>query len=111
LICFSASVVISSGDSVSLFMPIHSIGRASASCLLTIGSRMSSGRAPRTLATRSRTSCAATSIGRDRLNSMVMLLTCSRLSLVSVLIPSTVLITSSSRSVTSVSTTPAAAPG
>ena len=86
-------------------------GCASESALATIGSRMSNGRAPRTRETRSRTSCAATSMSRERSNSMLMPLTPSRLCEVRVLMPSMLLMASSSRSVTSVSTTCALAPG
>src|SRR6266511_2818755 len=50
-------------------------------------------------------------MARERSNSMVMLLTCSRLWLVRVLMPSMLLISSSSRSLTSVSTTAALSPG
>src|SRR6266508_4200121 len=87
------------------------MGKASASCLAMIGSLISSGSKPRTRETRSRTSCAQRSMSRARSNSMVMLLTCSRLWLVRVLMPSMLLISSSSRSLTSVSTTAALAPG
>ena len=111
LICFSASCVSSSGEYTSLFMPIQMTASASASCLATMGSLMVSGSLPRTRETRSRTSCAAKSTSRERSNSMVMVLTSSRLWLVSVLMPSMLLISSSSRSVTSVSTTAAFAPG
>ena len=111
LIWRSASWLSSSEVSAALFKPIQMTGEASASCLATMGSSIVSGSRPRTRATRSRTSCAHWSMSRARSNSMVMLLTCSRLWLVSVRMPSMLLISSSSRSVTSVSTTLAFAPG
>ncbi len=56
LICFSASVVISSGEYRSLLRAIQRMGSASESCLEMMGSRMSRGSVPRTRETRSRTS-------------------------------------------------------
>jgi len=72
---------------------------------------MASGSLPRTREARSHTPCAAWSMSRARVNSMTMVLTCSRLKLESVLMPSMLLISRSSRSVTSVSTRLAFAPG
>src|SRR5207245_11431177 len=86
-------------------------GWASASCLAITGSRMSVGRRPRTRDTLSRTSWAATSTGRSRLNSSVMRLSSSWDVLVRVRSPWMVESSSSSTSVTAVSTTWALAPG
>jgi hypothetical protein len=81
------------------------IGLASASCFVISGSSMSSGSLFRPRITRSRTSWAATSTSRSRVNSTVMVETCSRDWDTSVRIPSMPLISSSRGSVTSVSTT------
>ena len=80
-------------------------GCASASCLAITGSRMSWGRRPRTRDTLSRTSCAATSTWRSRVNSRVMRLNSSWDTLVSVRRPWIVESSSSRMSVTAVSTT------
>ena len=87
------------------------IGKASASVFSMTGSSMSSGRRPRTRATLSRTSWAASSIGRSRLNSRVMVAICSWLLLVRVRSPSTLVSSSSSTSVTADSITCGLAPG
>ena len=86
------------------------IGRASASCLFTTGSSISWGSRPRTRETISRTSWAASSIGRSRLNSRLMLEDCSELLLVMVRRPSSEASCSSSTSVTADSMTAGLAP-
>src|SRR4029079_11757709 len=87
------------------------IGNASASCFAITGSSTSSGRRPRTRDTLSLTSCAAASISRSRLNSRVIVLTCSWLALVIARNPSTLDSSSSRTSVTADSTTCGLAPG
>jgi hypothetical protein len=86
------------------------IGCAFTSCLATIGSSASRGSWPRTRETRSRTSFAASSTSRRKLNSMVTRETCSCDEEVMSLTPSMVDICSSSTSVISVSTTCGEAP-
>jgi len=84
---------------------------ASASIFATTGSLDSSGSTPRTLATRSRTSLAAASGSRDRMNSTVIWLTSSRLTDLMVRMPSMPDSESSSGSVIWLSITSAEAPG
>ena len=87
------------------------MGRAEASCFATMGSSQSSGNRPRTRATRSRTSCAATSSSVPWMNSTLMTLPSSRLSLRICLMPAALPMASSTRWVISDSTTSALAPG
>ncbi len=86
------------------------IGWAFESCFDTIGSSALGGSWPRTRDTRSRTSFAALSTSRSRLNSIVMFETCSCEDEVRSLTPSMVESCSSSTSVISVSTTWGLAP-
>ena len=111
LICRSARFVSSRVERVALERATHMTSCASASCLATMGSLMSSGSLSRTRLMRSRTSWAPISTSRFKSNSTVMLLTCSRDSLRRILMPGILLISCSIGSVTSASTSSAFAPG
>ena len=86
-------------------------GAESLSCLLTIGGCTSGGRSRTTVATRSRTSCAATSMSRSRLKVAMTNETPEPDTERSSLIPSTVFTTSSIRCESTVSTSSGDAPG
>ena len=111
LIWRSARLVRSRVERVALERATHMTSWASASCLATMGSLMSSGSLSRTRLMRSRTSWAPISTSRLSSNSTVILLTCSRDSLRRILIPGILLISCSMGSVTSASTSSALAPG